>query len=214
MAAEGEDGCSLLTMSDTDPGAFFVAAYETECLKTLSVWSCFAAEDLRFRPAPRARSPLEHMVHQCVSEDNWMRNMLGIQIDLPALPAEEERLAFLHHYAEASKARRELLAAKPAGWWEVDARFFDVERSRSWIFLRRLTHSAHHRGQLTVYLRLLGRPVYSTYGPTADTGGLFQHQAPTTYRYGSLDDLLTAEDAGGEWPDLPGPGERPATERP
>lgn len=29
-------------------------------------------------------------------------------------------------------------------------------------------HCAHHRGQLTVYLRLLGIPVPSTHGPTAD----------------------------------------------
>ena len=31
-----------------------------------------------------------------------------------------------------------------------------------------LFHAAHHRGQLTVYLRLLGVPVPPTYGPTAD----------------------------------------------
>jgi len=30
------------------------------------------------------------------------------------------------------------------------------------------THLAHHRGQLTVYLRLNDRPVPSIYGPTAD----------------------------------------------
>jgi uncharacterized damage-inducible protein DinB len=29
-------------------------------------------------------------------------------------------------------------------------------------------HTAHHRTQLTVYLRLLDRPVPPTYGPTAD----------------------------------------------
>ncbi|SEC56078.1 DinB family protein [Terriglobus roseus] len=30
------------------------------------------------------------------------------------------------------------------------------------------THMAHHRGQLTVYLRLLGAKVPATYGPSAD----------------------------------------------
>lgn len=30
------------------------------------------------------------------------------------------------------------------------------------------THMAHHRGQLTVYLRLLGDKVPATYGPSAD----------------------------------------------
>ena len=29
-------------------------------------------------------------------------------------------------------------------------------------------HSAHHRGQMTVYLRLLGSKVPSVYGPSAD----------------------------------------------
>jgi uncharacterized damage-inducible protein DinB len=32
-------------------------------------------------------------------------------------------------------------------------------------------HLAHHRGQLTVYLRLLGAPVPAIYGPTADEQG-------------------------------------------
>jgi len=31
-----------------------------------------------------------------------------------------------------------------------------------------IRHISHHRGQLTVYLRLLGVPVPPTYGPTAD----------------------------------------------
>ncbi len=31
-----------------------------------------------------------------------------------------------------------------------------------------LTHLTHHRGQLTVYLRLLGQKVPSTYGPSGD----------------------------------------------
>jgi uncharacterized damage-inducible protein DinB len=31
-----------------------------------------------------------------------------------------------------------------------------------------LNHLAHHRGQLTVYLRLLGQPVPAIYGPSAD----------------------------------------------
>lgn len=33
-----------------------------------------------------------------------------------------------------------------------------------------LSHLAHHRGQLTVYLRLLEKPVPSIYGPSADEG--------------------------------------------
>jgi len=201
-------------LPDSNPWGFLVETYASERLKTLAVWSAFRDEDLRFRCAERARTPLEHMVHQCVSEDTWMRTMLGIEPSRPPLPAEEARLSFMRHYAAASGERQARLAAMPGDWWAGATRFFDVERSRAWVFVRRIAHSAHHRGQLTVLLRLLGRPLYSTYGPTADTGGLFASHAPTVYRYANVDALLDAEARGGDWPPLPGPGGTPVTERP
>src|SRR6185369_13236444 len=70
---------------------FLVESYRTERLKTLSVWSQIPDDRMRFRPEPRARSPLEQMVHQCVSEDLWMGNMLGVAASLPALPPDESR---------------------------------------------------------------------------------------------------------------------------
>ena len=146
---------------------FLADAYETERIKTLSVWSMFADEDMAFRPAARIRTPHEHMVHQCISEDNWMKNMLGIETGRPPLPPNETRADFIALYGELSGARLAALREKPQEWFSERTPFFEVQRSRSWIVLRRLTHSAHHRAQLIVYLRLLGRAVYSTYGPTA-----------------------------------------------
>lgn len=34
-----------------------------------------------------------------------------------------------------------------------------------------INHMVHHRGQLTVYLKLLDKPIPSIYGPSADSGG-------------------------------------------
>ena len=193
---------------------FLVETYRTERLKTLSVWSQVPDARMGFRPEPRARTPQEHMVHQCVSEDTWMRTMLGITVSRPPLPVEESRLAFLQHYAAVSQERLTTLGAQPDEWFEAATTFFDVTRTRAWVLTRRVAHSAHHRGQLTVYLRLWGQALYSTYGPTADTGGLFQHNADVIYRYASIDDLLDGEARGGGGPVLPGPGSHPATERP
>ena len=120
----------------------------------------------------------------------------------------------MEHYAAASEERLAALAVKPDEWFEEPTTFFEVTRSRAWVMTRRLTHSSHHRGQLTVYLRLFEQALYSTYGPTADTGGLFQTHAPVIYRYPSIEELLEAERAGGKWPLLPGPGKNPPTERP
>jgi len=193
---------------------FLVESYRTERIKTLGVWAQIPEERMTYRPEPRARSPHEHMVHQCVSEDTWMKTMLGIELARPALPQEETKVAFLQHYAAASAERLDRLSEKADGWFEETTRFFDTSRTRAWVLTRRLTHSAHHRGQLTTYLRLWGQALYSTYGPTADTGGLFQNGAAVIYRYRSIDDLLAGESAGASAPRLPGPGAKSPTERP
>jgi len=200
------------------PYRFLVESYETERLKTLGVWAEFRDADLHWRPADpqaRGRSVLEQFVHQCVSEDGWFKNMLGIDLGAMPLPEIETRLAFLERYAQASATRLERLRVQTPEWWTGEAQFFEVRRSRAWIVVRRLVHSSHHRGQLTAYLRMLGRELHSTYGPTSDTGGLPAHQAPVIYAYDSVDQLLQGEWRGGTKHALPGPPkDKQYTERP
>ena len=196
---------------------FLVESYASERVKVLSVWSEFEDEDLTVRPNPtdaRGRSVREQMVHQCISEDLWFRNMLGIDVQAPPLPARETRLEFIKRYAEDSGRRLAILRQTDERWWEEQTRFFDVERSRAWVMTRRLTHTSHHRGQQMAMLRMLGRDLHSTYGPTADTGGLMQNRAPTIYAYASLESLLTGEEHGGAKSALPGADGKAVTERP
>jgi uncharacterized damage-inducible protein DinB len=196
---------------------FLIETYASERIKVVSAWSMFADEDLPVRPHPvdpRGRSIREHMVHQCVSEDLWFRTMLGIDVGAPPLPKEEVRLEFMRRYAEDSGKRLAALRETDEPWWEGETAFFDIRKSRAWVMTRRIAHTAHHRGQQLSILRMLGREEYSNYGPTADTGGLMQNQAPTIYAYPTLDALLEGEAAGGKKATLPGPGERPVTERP
>jgi hypothetical protein len=79
--------------------------------------------------------------------------------------------------------------------------------------VRRLTHTSHHRGQQMAMLRMLRHDLHSNYGPTADTGGLMQNHAPTIYAYPGVKILLEAEMQGGSKASLPGPGDKPVTER-
>ena len=77
---------------------FLVDTYATERLKVLSVWSEFKEEDLSVRPNQsdrRGRSVIEQMVHQCVSENLWFSNMLGIDVTANPLPEEETRYEFM-----------------------------------------------------------------------------------------------------------------------
>ena len=196
---------------------FIVDTYATERVKVLGTWSMFADRDLPFRPHAsdsRGRSVLEQMVHQCVSENLWLRDILGIDVKAPPLPVEETRIGFILRYRQDSGKRLEVLKQTKEAWWEEVVQFFDVERSRAWVMMRRIAHTAHHRGQQTTLLRMLQHELHSTYGPTADTGGLMQNQAPTIYPYSNIRELVDGEVQGGRKSDLPGPGDLPPTERP
>ncbi|HLQ22458.1 MAG TPA: DinB family protein [Gemmatimonadales bacterium] len=196
---------------------FLVETYATERLKVLSTWATFRDEDLPVRPHPtdrRGRSVLEQMLHQCISENLWFRDILGVEVAAPPLPATETRVEFLRRYAEDSARRLLRLERSDEAWWEAEVRFFDVARTRAWILVRRIAHTAHHRGQQVELLRMLGRTVYSTYGPTADTGGLFQQRAPTIYAYPDEAALLSGEAGGGRKAPLPAPITQAVTERP
>lgn len=196
---------------------FLVETYATERIKVLSVWSEFTDADLPFRPSvadPRGRSVREQMIHQCLSENFWFMSMLEIDVGAPPLPRDETRLEFIKRYAEDSGKRLGQLERTTAAWWEGETRFFNLAKTRAWIMTRRLTHTAHHRGQQMAMLRMLGRDLHSNYGPTADTGGLMQSHAPTIYAYPSLNALFDGEMAGGAKVPLPGGGGKAVTERP
>jgi uncharacterized damage-inducible protein DinB len=196
---------------------FLTDTYATERVKVISAWSMFRDDELPVRPNPadaRGRSVHEHMVHQCVSEDFWFRTILGIDVGAPPLPSREIRWEFMARYAEDSGQRLRVLRVQFDPWWEEIVSFFDVPRSRAWVMARRMTHTAQHRGQLLAMLRMLGHDMHSTYGPTADTGGLMQNHAPTIYAYSSLEVMLQAEANGGRKSALPPRSDKPVTERP
>lgn len=75
--------------------------------------------------------------------------------------------------AQVTEARAAIEAADEAAWngtWTMrqgEQVYFAMPR---WSVIRSfvMNHITHHRGQLTVYLRLLDVPVPGTYGPSAD----------------------------------------------
>lgn len=113
----------------------------------------------------------------------WVGGTLR-QTELDVNPAEgpkfvaapfESTPAMLSAFDANTKTAREILAATP------DSDFFvpwslknagKVELTMPRVAVLRsfvMNHMVHHRGQLSVYLRLNDVPVPSIYGPTADT---------------------------------------------
>ena len=77
------------------------------------------------------------------------------------------------------KAEREALAGYPEAQWSEPwsltrgtQTLFSMPRFAVWRSFV-MNHLIHHRGQLSVYLRLLDLPVPSIYGPSADEAPRF-----------------------------------------
>jgi uncharacterized damage-inducible protein DinB len=144
--------------------------YASETNKVSSVWSSFEPADLAFRIHPRSSSVGEILKHQLLSERRFFGEFLGSPEPPPAdvPPREETPQAYRERLRTLALPRLAYLASRAPEWWLEQVPFFDVRRERIWIFWRRLLHTAHHRTQASVALRLLNRSVPPTYGPTAD----------------------------------------------
>ncbi|HEX8618019.1 MAG TPA: DinB family protein [Thermoanaerobaculia bacterium] len=87
----------------------------------------------------------------------------------PQLNAQERLAFFDKAVASATQALTTTTDEHLMKTWQlrVSGRVVD-EKPRHMMITDTLSHLAHHRGQLTVYLRLNDQPVPSIYGPTAD----------------------------------------------
>jgi uncharacterized damage-inducible protein DinB len=79
---------------------------------------------------------------------------------------------FDENVAEARSALREVQGPPLEEAWSLRAGGEVLfTQPRGAMVRNHLSHLVHHRGQLTVYLRLLDVPLPSIYGPTADKRG-------------------------------------------
>jgi uncharacterized damage-inducible protein DinB len=155
----------------TDPTFQHVLdTYASETNKVVSVWREFSDDDLSFRPHPRSTTVGDILKHQLLSERRFFGEFMGTPEPPPAdvLPSAQTLFAVIDRFTELARARLPYLAVQHREWWLARVPFFEVQRERIWIFWRRVLHTAHHRTQLTVYLRMMNRSVPPTYGPTAD----------------------------------------------
>jgi len=144
--------------------------YASETNKVISVWREFTVQDLSFRPHLRSSTVHDIFKHQLLSERRFVGEFLGTP-EPPAsqiLPDKETPEEFAKRMRQLASPRLNFFAKQSEAWWLEEVRFFDVQRERIWVFWRRILHTAHHRTQLTVYLRLLEKSVPATYAPTAD----------------------------------------------
>ena len=122
--------------------------------------------------------PLGHLAQLVSNMPGWLTQITGeTELDLSKggtysfEPTETLLAAFDKNVREARAA---LAAARDS---DLDVHWsLKMGPKTLWTDTRRavvrqtISHLVHHRGQLTVYLRMLDVPIPSIYGPTADEG--------------------------------------------
>ena len=129
----------------------------------------------RWKPHPKS-FPLAHLAQLVAWMPGWIENALRkTELDLAGAPGYtfETTETLVALFDKNVRATREALkAAEDADFgvtWSLKhgARVL-FSAPRGVVVRQHISHLVHHRGQLTVYLRLLDVPIPSIYGPTAD----------------------------------------------
>ena len=146
--------------------------YASETSKTAGVWSELTDSQLEYRPHARSSTVRQILVHQILSERRFFAEFIGLAeppVETLLPPGDSPGVtAYVGSLVALARARLGRLADADQTFWLADVPFFDVRRQRIWVFWRRVLHTAHHRAQVGLCLRLLEDRVPPTYGPTAD----------------------------------------------
>jgi len=157
----------------------FVAELDRETERTRRVLANVPSGKDDWKPHDKSM-PLARLAGLVASMPSWITLVLDQEeLDLTPPPGagqyRQPDTADLVSSLEAlsTKARASLQARKDdylfTSKWRLRAGGNVVMEELRHIVLRdTINHWSHHRGQLTVYLRLLNAPVPSVYGPSAD----------------------------------------------
>ncbi|HEX6532985.1 MAG TPA: DinB family protein [Gemmatimonadaceae bacterium] len=149
--------------------------FDEEMATTRRVLERVPSEDGRWKPHDRS-FPLGHLAQLVAVMPGWLPPMLrDTKLDLAASPGYtfESTPTLLAQFDRNVREGREALAtAKDADfdvpWSLVHGEQVLFTMPRRVVVRTHINHLIHHRGQLTVYLRLRDVPVPSIYGPSAD----------------------------------------------
>jgi uncharacterized damage-inducible protein DinB len=157
--------------------AAFAAELKQEAVSTRKMLEKVPYDKKEWKPHEKSMT-LGKLATHVAETGRWVAHALqndGIDFSQPldrATPQSTEELVavFEKHYQSGVAALESASEADLGKNWVVragDKIFMEIPKAtaiRGWA----LSHMVHHRGQLSVYLRLLGVPVPGMYGPSAD----------------------------------------------
>jgi uncharacterized damage-inducible protein DinB len=162
-------------MSMMDP---IVAELDQEAATTRKVLAAVPTDKLGWKPHPKSMSLGELAMHLANMPGFVAKAVVpsefdfGTETDSPPPPATAAEIvaAFEQGMTAARATLGGISDADASATWTLKMNGKTLVSFPRIAFVRviLLNHSYHHRGQLSVYLRLLDVPVPSIYGPSAD----------------------------------------------
>lgn len=149
--------------------------FEQEMAITRRVLERVPTDKGQWKPHPKSFS-MGHLAQLLSFMPGWLTNAIKqTELDLGGFPGytyekTEDLLALFDKHVK--EARAAIAASQDADYdvlWSLKrGSMVFMSLPRHAIVRQTMSHIAHHRGQMTVYLRLNEIPVPSIYGPTAD----------------------------------------------
>jgi uncharacterized damage-inducible protein DinB len=152
----------------------FTDVYTKEHATTMKVLDAFPQDQASFKPHERSNSALQ-LVWTFVIENEMAKAALRgpLSFDGGFPPAPPTFAEVISAYKTTAKELLDSLAKTPDSRLRESIQFFTGPKQMadvpvSEVLWLMLMDSVHHRGQLSVYLRMVGGKVPSIYGPSAD----------------------------------------------
>jgi uncharacterized damage-inducible protein DinB len=158
-----------------------IAEFDRETAKTRKMLEAIPADaDFTYKPHPKSMSLGRLTGHTAELSGDWALHALTMdKLEFPVghkfepyIPAS--KAAMLEQFDKrVAEGRAALVAITPEQW---DQHWKFIAGGQTWIDEPRyqvfrevvMNHMVHHRAQLSVYLRLMDKPIPGTYGPSAD----------------------------------------------
>ena len=161
-----------MTISET-----LLPEFEQEMATTRRVLERVPDDRPDWKPHPKSFS-IAHLAQLIASLPGWIgQTLTSTELDLASGEGyrNQSTRALLDQFDENVRRSRDAIAAASDADYEVAWSLkmkgqVLVTMPRGAVVRQHISHLSHHRGQMSVYLRLLDVAVPSIYGPTADEG--------------------------------------------
>lgn len=152
----------------------FIQIWEREFKTTLKLLNQYPAEKLSLKPAEKSRSAKELAWTFVIEEQTLIGGAVKGQIDFQNMPQPPSSLPeIISAYERNHQEMIEKVRAMPDAEFNKTMKFMTGPKQtgdmrKADILWTSIMDTIHHRGQLSVYLRMAGGKVPSIYGPSLD----------------------------------------------